>query len=342
MKKIFSMLLALFFLLTTFGCGNKSSNDANSANNKKFKVAYISDTYGQEDVKNKQVIDGINEAFQNYEFSFDIEIPKASDKYESVSNGLLSSASYDLVISNSHAVSSSLVSISKNYPSTNLGFIGYEDTTNSGMSIKFKSEEGAFLAGVLAAKSTKTNSVGYIGAYNNRNKEYEYGFKAGVKAVDEKISVKTAFTNSYIDSSAGAKAAKSLAEEDNADVFFTVCGAGAIGVGSVIKEKGLKIIDSDLYNTSDNDIKLGEIYKDYKSATTTICESVIFDSFKPNVNYLGVGDSVVDLKLNPNIFAKGDTVTSEIEKFKKNISTSAIVVPKDSKSLDAFKYNNKQ
>ncbi|WP_294467500.1 hypothetical protein [uncultured Anaerofustis sp.] len=56
MKKIFSILIAFFFVLTVVGCGNKK--DSTDPNSKKFKIAYISDTYGEEDVKNKEIING--------------------------------------------------------------------------------------------------------------------------------------------------------------------------------------------------------------------------------------------------------------------------------------------
>ena len=338
MKKIFSILIAFFFLLTVVGCTSKA--DSTAPNNKKFKIAYISDTYGEEDVKNKEIIDGVNESFKNYDFSFDIKVPTSSENYGTVANGLLSSTKYDLVLANSPAVCSSLLAVHSDYPTSNLGFIGYGDETNNSMSITFKNEEGAFLSGYLAAKSTKTNVLGYIGAYENKNQDYEYGFMSGVKAANANVKVEKAFTNSYIDAQAGSKIAEELVSK-KADVFFTVCGAGAIGVDNVIREKGLKVIDSDLYNKSDNEIKLGEIYKNYKNAAMSICDSVIFVSFNKNVNNLGVGDSVVNLKLNPNFYKDGDSVTLELEECKKDIATGALKVPKDNKSFETFKYKTK-
>ncbi|WP_290772627.1 BMP family protein [Anaerofustis sp.] len=338
MKKIFSILIALFFVLTMFGCKSKDV-DTNTANtNKKYKIAYISDTYGQEDVKNKQVIEGVNESFNNYDFTFDINTPKKPEEYDAVINTMLTSTKYDLVLSNSSAVSSSLVSFHSQYDSSNIGLIGYADETNNGMSITFKAEEGAFLAGVLAAKQTKSNVVGYIGAYNDRNLDYEYGFRSGVKAVNKNIKVERAFTGSYMNSIEGAKKAEEL-HGKKVDVIFTVCGAGAIGVNNVAKEKNFKVIDSDLYNKSDNEVKLAEVYKDYKNATMSICDAVIYESFDKKVNNMGIADSVVDLKLSSNFFTESDEINTILEKVKKDIITKNVIIPKDNKSYEAFKYN---
>ena len=150
----------------------------------------MTDTYGEEDSVNKQVIEGINESFENYEYSFDIMTPKTNSEYESIATSLLSASQYDLVISNSSAVCSALLSAQSQYSGSNLAFIGYKDETNNSMSITFKNEEGAFFSGIMAALNTKSNVVGYIGAYDDRDLDYEYGFLSGVKAVDTKIEVK--------------------------------------------------------------------------------------------------------------------------------------------------------
>ncbi len=339
MKKIFSILLALFFALTLFGCGgNEKQSAVNSKNGKEYKIAYMTDTYGEEDSVNKQVIEGINESFENYEYSFDIMTPKTNSEYESIATSLLSASQYDLVISNSSAVCSALLSAQSQYSGSNLAFIGYKDETNNSMSITFKNEEGAFLAGIMAALNTKSNVVGYIGAYDDRDLYYEYGFLSGVKAVDSKIEVKKAYLNSYMSAEEGAKKAEEL-YNDKVDVIFTVCGAGAIGVDNVAKEKGFKVIDSDLYNKSDNDIKLAQINKDYKNATISICDAVIFESFSKTTNDLGVSDSVLDLKLNQNLFDQNSSEYTTLEKVKKDMVTKNLVIPTDEKSLEAFKYN---
>ncbi|WP_198004094.1 hypothetical protein [Anaerofustis stercorihominis] len=54
-----------------------------------------------------------------------------------------------------------------------------------------------------------------------------------------------------------------------------------------------------------------------------------------------MGDSVVNLKLNPNFYKEGDSVTLELEECKKDIATGALKVPKDNKSFETFKYKTK-
>ena len=339
MKKFISIIMALFFALTLFGCGgSKKESAVNSKNGKEYKIAYMTDTYGAEESFNKQVIEGINESFGNYEYSLDIYTPKTNTEYESMATSLLSAAQYDLVVSNSSAVCSALLAAQSEYSGSNLGFIGYNDETNNAMSVTFKNEEAAFLAGVLAALETKSNVGGYIGAYDDRDLDYEYGFLSGVKAVNSKIKVKKEYINSYMSAEEAEKKAEKL-YNDKVDVVFTVCGAGAIGVNNVAKEKGFKVIDSDLYNKSDNEIKLAQINKDYKSAVISICDAVIFESYSKSCSDLGVLDSVIDLKLNQTFFDQSSNEYTTIEKVKKDMATKNLVIPTDEKSFKAFKYN---
>lgn len=337
MKKVLSFLLACLFFLTLFGCKKGEEGVELKQDNKKYKIAYITDTLGEENKSNKEVIKGIEKSFENMDYSLEVEVPDSAEKYTTIANILLTSTTYDLVLSNSYSVSSSLISLHKDYPNSNLGFIGYEDGTKSGMSVTFKSEEGAFLAGALAAKYTKSNKIGYIGAYENKNTEYLYAFMSGVKAISDSKKVYTTYTNSYMNTTEGAKQANYL-HKKGVDVIFTVCGAGAIGVNNVAKEKGFKVIDSDLYTESDLDVKLGEVYLNYENATITICESIIYESFKKTVNDLGITEEAVDLSLNNNFIEDDSDIKKTIDKLKEEISKGKIKVPVNNKSYKAFNY----
>lgn len=335
MKKIISVLMVLSILLAGYGC---KKQDDNESSKKQYTVSYITDTYGKNKDENKQIIKGIESAFGNYKMNLNVVASSSPSVYDSNCSTIIAEGKSDLVIANNYSVSSSLVSALSSFDKTTskIALIGYEDTTNSGMSILFKNEEPAFLAGVLAAKTTKTNVVGYIGGEDNKYKDYEYGFKSGVKATNPKIKVETIYTNSFSNSTAGQAAAMAL-KNKKADILFTVCGACSIGVNSYAKDNNMKIIDSTLYTKTSDDIKLASVIDNYKSATIFVSEALIYSSFKKQVYNLGFVDSAVDLKINKNLVSQ-ETINN-VNNYKDVLSRYNMNIPKDKNTFDKYNYN---
>lgn len=332
MKKIISIILASVLLLSLFGCGGKDNREKKS-----YSIAFVTDTRGEKDPINAQIIEGVKESFDDYKYDFDVKTPKSISEYENIVSGVLSSKTYDLVLANSNAAATAMIAQRNEYPADRFGFIGYTDKTNSSMSVTFRVQDGAFLAGVLSGLYTKTDRIGYVGAFKNRNTDYYYGFLAGVKAVNKKAQVLPVFTNSYIDTKTAGKNTEKLVAK-KADVMFCVCGAGANGVNSVCSKRKIKLIDSDLFTSSDSDARLATVYKDYKNVTTAICESLIFESFRERPYSMGLSETAVDLELNSSNIPKDSKLAKLIEKHKKKIITKNIKIPKNKKTYKAFKY----
>ncbi|MGY3725257.1 nucleoside-binding protein [Granulicatella balaenopterae] len=102
-------------------------------------------------------------------------------------------------------------------------------------SVTFRDNEAAFLAGVAAAETTKTNQVGFIGGIRGVIVDhFEAGFLAGVKAVNPEIVVDIKYIDSFTDFAKG-KAIASVMYESGVDVIFQVAGAGA-GIFAEAKE----------------------------------------------------------------------------------------------------------
>ena len=331
-KRILAVLLAVTLLLPLFGCGAEDEGQK-----KDYNIAFITDTRGKDDPINAQIIEAVEESFDDYHYDFDINTPKSLDEYENIVNGVLASKTYDLVLSNSNAAATALIAQRPEYPADKFGLIGYTDKTNSSMSVTFRVQDGAFLAGVLSGLYTKTDRIGYVGAFKNRNLDYYYGFLAGVKAVNRKAKVIETFTGSYIDTTTAGKKSEVLVKKKT-DVIFCVCGAGANGVNSVAKARKIKIIDSDLFTSRDADVRLATVVKDYKNVTTTICEALLFESFREKPYSMGLGESAVDLQLNKSIITEDSKLAKLIEKHRKKIITKDIKIPKNKKTYKAFKY----
>ncbi len=104
------------------------------------------------------------------------------------------------------------------------------------VSISFKDNEAAFLAGVAAAKTTKTNQLGFIGGQESAVIDrFEAGFVAGAKSVNPEIDVKVEYVGSFGDA-AGGKSKAAAMYASGIDVIYQAAGDSGNGVFSEAKD----------------------------------------------------------------------------------------------------------
>jgi basic membrane protein A len=104
-------------------------------------------------------------------------------------------------------------------------------------SVVFKEEEGSFLMGIMAAKTTKTKKVGFVGGIaGDVITHFEEGFVAGVKAVDPSVQVIPVYADSFTDSVKGKQIAVQMFAQ-GVDVVFHAAGGVGQGVIAAAKEQ---------------------------------------------------------------------------------------------------------
>lgn len=119
------------------------------------------------------------------------------------------------------------------------------------MNIVFAQNEGAFLAGFLAAKMSETGVVGVVGAVGAVGgmdtvtiQDFLSGYRQGALYADGTVRVETAYADSYIDATLGQAAAEALYEK-GADVIFQIAGGAGEGVFTAAEELGFYAIGVD-------------------------------------------------------------------------------------------------
>ncbi len=100
----------------------------------------------------------------------------------------------------------------------------------------FNEEQASYLAGVAAAKSTKTNTVGFVGGVDiPLIHKFQAGYEQGVKDTDPKIKVisqyltQTAEEGGFSSPDKGKTAAEGQIEK-KADVVYAAAGLSGQGV----------------------------------------------------------------------------------------------------------------
>ncbi|GIV81493.1 MAG: ABC transporter substrate-binding protein [Anaerolineae bacterium] len=149
------------------------------------------------------------------------------------------SQGYDLVIAHGSQYGSSLADIAPDFPDTAFAWGTTVDTfRDQGITNVYayeaRSEQGAFVQGVMAAMLTKSKVIGIIGPIETGDaKLYVDGFKAGVLWKDPEIEVLVNYIQSFSDLALAAAAADAMLAE-NADILT---GTAQMVPGAVNKAK---------------------------------------------------------------------------------------------------------
>lgn len=222
------------------------SGSKESAKDDKITVAMITDVAGVNDQSFNQ---SAWEGLQRAEKELGIEVKYLESKQDSdyaTNIETLVDENVDLILGVGMKLADAIKEGAELYPEQNFVLVDKElkDVSNV-KSILFKAEESAYLAGLIAGKTTKTNNVGFIGGMELPVIDtFKYGFMAGVKAANPDAKVQSQYANSFTDQAKG-KAIANQMYSNGADIVFT-CG-GDVGTGAIeaAKENGKKAIGVD-------------------------------------------------------------------------------------------------
>ena len=206
-------------------------------------------------------------------------------------------------------------------------------------SLTFKDNEAAFLAGVAAAKTTKTKQVGFIGGVEGFVIDrFEAGFVEGVKAVDPSIKVEVQYAGSFADAAKGKQLAAAM-YSGGADVIFHASGGTGNGVFSEAKDivtndpkREVYVIGVDLdqdaeglvtVDGKERHLTLASTLKGVGSAVKKFAQETKEGQFKSGNTIYGLKDGGVDLttaQLSPE-------AKKAVEEYKAKIVKGEITVP---------------
>ena len=140
------------------------------------------------------------------------------------------------------AWATALSKVADEFPKTKFGIIDMVVDKPNVQSMVFKAEEGSFLVGVIAAKTSKTGKVGFVGGMDiPLISAFECGYAQGVKYVSDKNSVIANMTGTtpaaWNDPVKGGELAKAQISQ-GADVVFAAAGATGQGVLKAAADAG--------------------------------------------------------------------------------------------------------
>ncbi|MFF8398606.1 BMP family protein [Streptomyces sp. NPDC016172] len=326
--------------LVATACGGTSS-DSGDSDSKDKGVAIAYDVGGKGDQSfNDAAYAGLTKAKDEFGYTTaDIEPTEGetdADKEQRLAS--LAKQGYNPVIGVGFAYTLAMKAVASKYPDTTFGIVDSVVEGKNVASLVFAEEQASYLAGVAAAKATKTNVVGFVGGVDvPLIHKFEAGYKQGVQDTNPKVKVlsqyltQTAEEGGFSSPDKGKAAAEGQIEK-KADVLYAAAGLSGQGViEAAAKAKVWAIgVDSDQYKQAAlapyKNYILTSALKDVGGSVYALSKSVHDDkpltgtqTFDLKVKGVGLSES------NPE-YAKVAGLQDAVNKAKEEIDSGSIKV----------------
>ena len=243
-KKILGLVLSgILTVGTMVGCSSVKPTKESDV-----KITMVLDEGGVNDQSfNQSAWEGakrLMEDYPNLDISY-IESHQEADYMSNIETAVDNDS--DIVIGVGFKIATTLKNAAEVYPETDFLMVDnvYQETPENVQTISFDEEQSGYLAGLIAAKSTKTNKVGFVGGMDIPTcSRFADGFEKALKEVNPEIKFYKQFTNSFTDA-AKAKSISLQMITNDVDIIFAAAGGGNIGTFETAREKNVKVIGVD-------------------------------------------------------------------------------------------------
>lgn len=219
---------------------------------------------------------------------------------------------YDLIIGVGFAQTPIMELVARDYPNIRFAIVdGVSDLPNVA-SLVFKEHEGSYLVGMLAAKASKTGTIGFLGGMDiGLIHRFETGYEEGARAVNPNIRVIENYvgvTDSAWNNPGKGKELALAQIGKGADVIFTAAGNSGLGAFDAVEQQGKKdgrathfVIGVD---SNQNMVKPGfvltSMVKRVDNACYQIVEDVVKGQFKAGFHVYGLEKDGVAYAMDEN------------------------------------------
>ncbi len=210
---------------------------------------------------------------------------------------------YDLVIGHGFEFQDAAVRVGPEFPKTMYITTSGNTVKANVAGIQFAFEEASYLAGILAAKMTKSGAIGAIGGTELPPVKRSFAaYAAGARSAKPGIRVVVSYVGNWDDVSAGKEQALAQINRKS-DVLFQNADAAGLGVFQAARESGATYVigaNAD-QNAVAPEVTLGSVVIDLRHAFLLVAREIKERRFTPRVVSLGIRENVVRLVLNPTL-----------------------------------------
>ncbi len=336
----FCSIAFLCVLSLTGLCPGSAANSASEAG--ALKVIVLTDVAGLGDKGFNDVCwQGVLKAKKD--FGIDAQFLQSREQADYASNITLAAGRADIVVTLGYLFTDSLKEAAPHFPKTRFIHIEGDIPAENVASFDFRSEEGGFLAGLIAGLFTRKMMVGVVAGMDIPPVEaYVSGFRAGVKTAQkargQKIEGIVATAGSFNDPVKGKSLSKAMIDR-GVDVIFRAAGNTGIGVSEAVKGTGgVYMVAEDL----DQDAEIpGRVLASALKRMDVAVYGAIRDAVEGRLQgghrWLGASEGAIDItemKYSRQLFDPADL--QRIEKARNLLQKGQLTVPKRYAEVDSF------
>ena len=298
----------------------------------KMRVAMITSESGLGDRSfNDMMNEGMKKAQTELGVDYVVIQPRSISEFQS-SLARAAGQGFDLIVGSSFDMIKPMQTVAKGFPNQKFGLldVGPDSIAPNVASTVTKDWEGSFLVGAIAAKVTKTGTIGFVGGKDIPIIHRFYiGYYYGAKMADPKVNVLESYSGTFTDPAAGKEYTLALINQKS-DINFAVAGATSAGVIDAAKSTNTFAIgvDSDQNYLAPGHV-LTSMVKRVDTQAYDMIKSVADGTFKGgSVTFYGLKEGGVGFAMDE--YNKGlipDDVVSQVNALKAKVISGEIVVP---------------
>jgi len=238
----------------------------------------------------------------------------------------LASRGFSPIVAVGFNMASAVEKVATEFPDIQFTIIDMVVDKPNVQSIVFKEHEGSFLVGALAAKASKTGTVGFVGGMDiPLIRKFQCGYEQGAKYANSDATVLQNMTGStpaaFADPAKGSELAKSQFSQ-GADVIYAAAGGTGMGVYQAAKDAGKLAIGVD---ANQNHLQPGTMLTSMVKRVGVAAKKTWIDSmdgtWKPGIQVLGLKENGVEWALDDN---NASLVSDEMKAYVEGIKADII------------------
>jgi basic membrane protein A len=201
------------------------------------------------------------------------------------------------------AFASALTEVAADYPDTSFAIIDMVVDAPNVRSVVFNEHEGSFLVGYMAAKTSKTNTVGFVGGMDiPLIRRFACGYAQGAVAANADAKVVANMTGTtgaaWNDPVKGGELTRAQISQ-GADVVYAAAGATGLGVLQTAADEGILSIGVD---SNQNYLHPGKVLTSMMKRVDNAVYNAMKDGagFEVGFNVMGLNNDGVGFAMDDN------------------------------------------
>lgn len=333
MKRGLALFLVLLILAGLVAC----DTNVEQPEGKTLKAVLVTNVAGLEDQGfNDMAWAGVQRAVEDMGITAEVLESKTTDDYQTLLTQAASGGA-DLIFAAGYLMADAVRVVAEKFPDTRFAIIDTTECSGENIvGVTFEEQSASFLAGVAAALTTETGVVGFIGGKQSKLiDKFEYGYRAGVKAINPEAKVLVHYIGDFESANQGKEAAVKQHAE-GADVIYHAAGRGGIGVIEAASQGEFWAIGADQdQSVIDREAVLCSMVKKVDNATYFVIEKLKKQgefrcgalTFGMDVDGVGLSDKAENLP---------DEVWEKVKAYRAAILNGEFVVPATREEFESF------